>query len=154
MFNNWNNPQSYYYQQPRFQPAVPQAMPQQPTQQVMQQPKPISELPIVNVIFATEQEANSYLPQPNTRVLLINRDREEAYLKSADVLGQTYIEPFVYKSKSNIASKQESVEKKTVKKEKVEYITKTEFEASISKLSKDLQELTERFNKEEVPVNE
>ena len=99
MFNNWNNQQSYYYQQPRFQPAVPQVMPQQPTQQMMQQPKPISELPIVNVIFATEQEANSYLPQPNTRVLLINRDREEAYLKSADVLGQTYIEPFVYKSK-------------------------------------------------------
>ena len=56
--------------------------------------------------------------------------------------------------KSNIASKQESVEKKTIKKEKVEYITKTEFEASVSKLAKDIQELTERFNKEEGPVNE
>lgn len=154
MFNNWNNPQPYYYQQPRFQSAIPQAMPQQPSQQMIQQPKPISELPIVSVIFATEQEANSYLPQPNTRVLLINKDKGEAYLKSADVLGQTYIEPFVYKPKSNIAAKQEPVEKKTVKKEKVEYITKTEFESSISKLSKDIEELTERFNREEESVNE
>lgn len=151
MFNNWNPQQSYYYQQPRFQPAVPQ--PIMPQQQQIMQPKPIAELPIVSILFATEQEANSYLPQANTRVLLINKDKGEAYLKSADALGQTYIEPYTFKAKV-MATKQEPIEKKPVKKEKVDYITKAEFETSISKLAKDLAELSERINKTEDTVDE
>ena len=117
------------------------------------QPKPIAELPIVNILFATEQEANSYLPQANTRVLLINKDKGEAYLKSADALGQTYIEPYTFKAKVT-ATKQEPIEKKPIKKEKVDYITKAEFETSISKLAKDLAELSERINKTEDTVDE
>lgn len=142
MYNNWNPQQNYYYPQSRYQPAVPQVPQMQP---MPQQPKPIAELPIVNLLFVTEQEANSYLPQPNTRVLLINRDKGEAYLKSADALGQTYLEPYVYKPKTTVPVAP-TTEKKVIKKEKVEYITKKEFDEQISKVSKDLQELYNAIN--------
>jgi hypothetical protein len=64
-----------------------QQMPmQQYMQQSMQQPL---EPPIQAVKFVNENEAKAYIVLPNTKEMLIDKDKGIAYLKSADQMGQS-----------------------------------------------------------------
>lgn len=154
---------------PRYPSAVPQQpfMPQpmgQPMGQPMPQPmaqRPISELPIVNVLFASEDEAKSYLPQPNTRVLFINKQKNEAYIKSADSVGVTYLETFAFAPKTEETAKKEETPTPIIntdafltkemgarfaeKDELKEFITKGDLDACVAKLSKKIEDLTKKI---------
>lgn len=79
----FNNPMP----QPQFQP-----MPMQPQQTQNQ-----FEIPLREVKFVTSEEAKAYIVFPNTASLLIDKQQGLAYLKSADNMGQSFMETFSFK---------------------------------------------------------
>ncbi|MCM1437801.1 MAG: hypothetical protein NC131_01125 [Roseburia sp.] len=143
--------------QPQMQQSIQQPnMGQQPVQaqpQMQQnvQQRPVSELPIQGVMFASEDEAKSYILNPNSRVLLINREKGEAYLKSADGLGQTYIEPYTFTKKT---AEQVQAEKATkidtsafvTKDAAKNFVTTDDLDKLSNKLIKRIERLTDKIN--------
>lgn len=85
-----------YQQYPQYQGTQSRQSAQQIQQpQQSQQPQQF-DLPILDIKFATSEEAKSYIMFPNTNVLLIDRQNKIAYLKSADNLGQSSMKGFRY----------------------------------------------------------
>lgn len=89
---NFSNP----YRQPyQYQPAYPtmqsQYMPMQNAQplQWQQSQAPQGELPFQDVRFVTTEEAKSFILMPNSRVLLIDKPNNLAFVKTADNMGQS-----------------------------------------------------------------
>lgn len=76
----------YAYQQQYRQ----QYAPQQP------QPQQTYEAPMLDVRFATAEEAKAFIVMPNTRALLIDRQGGMAHLKIADNMGQSVTQYFKF----------------------------------------------------------
>lgn len=55
--------------------------------------------PLQNLIFVTEDEARSYFIPPNSKVLLMSKDKPEFYIKSTDSLGQYTFDIYTFQKK-------------------------------------------------------
>ena len=55
--------------------------------------------PLQNLIFVTEEEARSYFIPPNSKVLLMSKDKPEFYIKSTDSLGQYTFDTYTFQKK-------------------------------------------------------
>lgn len=103
-FNGFNNYPQYPYgyqanmqrQGQMFNSQMAQPQPQQMPMQT-QQPQTQFEIPLREVKFVTSEEAKAYIVFPNTAVLLIDKQQGLAYLKSADNMGQSFMETFSFK---------------------------------------------------------
>ena len=85
---SYNPYQNYGMYQPSYQPQqMAQTQPQTTTQY---------DKAIQDVRFVSEQDAHDYILLPNTRVMLIDRDKSVFYIKSADSLGKSTLEGFKY----------------------------------------------------------
>lgn len=92
---NYNPYQNYgMYQQPTYQQQMTQPQMMQQTQQQYQQTK--YDAPIQDIKFVTADEAKAYIVMPNTKVMLMDRDKSIFYIKSADSLGKSTLEGFKY----------------------------------------------------------
>ena len=103
-FMNYSyNPYQNYgmYQQPSYQSqqmTQPQMMPQQQYQQSKY------DAPIQDIKFVTADEAKAYIVLPNTKVMLMDRDKSIFYIKSADSLGKSTLEGYKYTPIDNSTS--------------------------------------------------
>lgn len=87
-YYNTFSPMGYPQPQPTF---VPQPQPQ------VQQPV-YNESYIQGVQFVSEDEAKAYPVLPNQTVMLMNKDNQIFYIKSADSLGKSKIESFRFEA--------------------------------------------------------
>ena len=65
-------------------------------------------MPFNDIKFVTEDEAKGYILFPNTRVMLLDRDKSVFYIKTADSLGKSALEGYKYtkiedKSSDNVS---------------------------------------------------
>ena len=119
MFNNtYSNPygnQYYPSYMPNYNNYSNMQMQQRPIQQTNQpqmqmQPQEIP-VPFNDIKFVTADEAKAYIVMPNTKVMLMDRDKSVFYIKSADSLGKSTLEGFKYspideKSGEQVSSQQ------------------------------------------------
>lgn len=96
MFNPYLNNQyngtyipnyNYNQQVPMQRPMQMQTTPQQQTTE---------DVPFNDIKFVTEDEAKGYILFPNTRVMLLDRDKSVFYIKTADSLGKSTLEGYKY----------------------------------------------------------
>lgn len=81
---------------------------QRPVQPMTQQPQTTEDVPFNDIKFVTEDEAKGYILFPNTRVMLLDRDKSVFYIKTADSLGKSTLEGYKYtrledKSSDNVS---------------------------------------------------
>lgn len=119
MFNNtYSSPYGNQYY-PSYMPnynnysniQMQQRPMQQPAQQPMQMQPQEMPVPFNDIKFVTADEAKAYIVLPNTKVMLMDRDKSVFYIKSADSLGKSTIEGFKYspideKSGETVSSQQ------------------------------------------------
>ena len=55
--------------------------------------------PLQNMIFVTDEEARNYFIPPNSKVLLMSKDKPEFYVKSSDSLGQYTFDTYTFQKK-------------------------------------------------------
>ena len=154
-FNGYNNyPQYPYGYQSTMQrqgqminnqmsQPHPQTLPLQPQQTQNQ-----FEIPLREVKFVTSEEAKAYIVFPNTASLLIDKQQGLAYLKSADNMGQSFIETFSYKK---YEQGQETPLQDTKKEEPIDlssFIKKTDLDTLELVKKRDLDKIMETSNKE------
>lgn len=90
---------NYNQQIPMQRPMQMQTTPQQQTTE---------DVPFNDIKFVTEDEAKGYILFPNTRVMLLDRDKSVFYIKTADSLGKSTLEGYKYtkledKSSDNVS---------------------------------------------------
>lgn len=90
---------NYNQQVPMQRPMQMQTTPQQQTTE---------DVPFNDIKFVTEDEAKGYILFPNTRVMLLDRDKSVFYIKTADSLGKSTLEGYKYtkledKSSDNVS---------------------------------------------------
>jgi hypothetical protein len=84
-----------YQQQMQQRGQMAMQQPITPTMQMPQQPMPMQfEPPIREIKFVTSKEAEAYIVMPNSSSLLIDKQEGIAYLKSADIMGQSFMEMY------------------------------------------------------------
>lgn len=67
--------------------------------QVTQRPmatQQYQDIPFSDVMYGTFDEAKAYIVAPTKSVMFIDRDKSEFYVKSADNMGKSFLEPFKY----------------------------------------------------------
>lgn len=112
-FNNqYNNQYANQYNNQMYQPRQTQT----------------EDVPFNDIKFVTEDEAKAYIVLPNTKVMLMDRDKSIFYIKSADSLGKSTLEGYKYTKLENNPTEPVSHEidtKEFVKKEDLNrFITK------------------------------
>jgi hypothetical protein len=127
-------PYGYQYQMQRQgQMAMQQQMPpQQPVPMQYEPPRP-------DLKFVTSEEAKAYIVMPNSSVLLIDKQGGMAYLKSADQMGQSFTEAYVFQRHTPHAKPQETAQNQTKNEPSIDlsnYATKDDLGA-IKTLTKD-----------------
>ena len=85
-----------------------QQVPMQRPIQTTPQPQTTEDVPFNDIKFVTEDEAKGYILFPNTRVMLLDRDKSVFYIKTADSLGKSTLEGYKYtkledKSSDNVS---------------------------------------------------
>lgn len=109
MFNNPylnNQYNGTYIPNYNYNQQVPMQRPMQ--MQTTQQPQTTEDVPFNDIKFVTEDEAKGYILFPNTRVMLLDRDKSVFYIKTADSLGKSTLEGYKYtkledKSSDNVS---------------------------------------------------
>lgn len=150
-FNGYNNypqyPQGYQTTMQRqgqmFNNQMPQPMPM-PMQN--QQTQNQFEIPLREVKFVTSEEAKAYIVFPNTASLLIDKQQGLAYLKSADNMGQSFMEAFSFKK---YEQGQETALQDTKKEEPIDlssFIKKTDLDTEELVRKGDLDKIMEKSN--------
>ena len=105
MYNSYLGNTQYGQYYPNYSQAygnysTPQ-MQQRATQMQMPQSMPTQDIPFNDVKFVTADEAKAYIVAPNTKVMLMDRDKSVFYIKSADSLGKSTLEGFKYSKLDN-----------------------------------------------------
>lgn len=114
------------YQQPMQPVQQPYMQPQQPQMQMAQQ-APV-DAPIQELRFVTSEEAKAYIVMPNTKALLIDKNNGLAFLKSADMNGQSATECYKFtKTDGNAPSMPKTEATATPSFDADKFITKDEF---------------------------
>lgn len=84
---------------------------QMPQRQIQpQQPMGTQDVPFNDIKFVTEAEARAFIVMPNTKVMLMDRDKSVFYIKSADSLGKSTLEGFKYVKMEESLSQEEKAE--------------------------------------------
>lgn len=91
------------------------------------------------VKFVTEAEANAYIVEPNSKVLLVDKANNKFWLKWADAMGQSYQEPFRYETLNKPTQTSEYVTKDDI----LNFITKEDLKDIETKLE-ELQGLIKK----------
>lgn len=156
-YNNYNPymPNTQYYS-PYGQTYQNMQMPQRQMQP--QQPMHTEDVPFNEIKFVTEDEAKAYIVMPNTKVMLMDRDKSVFYIKSADSLGKSTLEGFKYTKLSNNSNEDTNGSKMAenyVKNEDLKvFATKDELKGfvrpeDLNKFSTkdDIQQLNEKIEK-------
>lgn len=52
--------------------------------------------PVQNMIFVSEEEARTYYLPPNSKVLLMSKDKPVFYVKTTDTIGQPHIDTYSF----------------------------------------------------------
>lgn len=90
-----------YQQQMQQRGQMATQQPMTPAMQMPQQPMPMQfEPPIREIKFVTSKEAEAYIVMPNSSSLLIDKQEGIAYLKSADIMGQSFMEMYHFSKNS------------------------------------------------------
>lgn len=112
-FFNYNNPYQNY---------------QQPTNSFM----------INDIRFVSKNEAESFVPNPNTRVMLIARDENLCYLKMTDIYGNSTKQVFKYEQLNNLPTLPKTSEIDTKEFVKIDFVRDLEnrFNSQIEELKK------------------
>ena len=94
MFNPYLNNQynGTYIPNYNYNQQVPMQRPMQTTPQQ----QTAEDVPFNDIKFVTEDEAKGYILFPNTRVMLLDRDKSVFYIKTADSLGKSTLEGYKY----------------------------------------------------------
>lgn len=94
MFNPYLNNQynGTYIPNYNYNQQVPMQRPMQTTTQQ----QTTEDVPFNDIKFVTEDEAKGYILFPNTRVMLLDRDKSVFYIKTADSLGKSTLEAYKY----------------------------------------------------------
>ena len=53
--------------------------------------------PVQNMIFVSDEEARNYYLPPNSKVLLMSKDKPVFYVKTTDTIGQPNIDTYSFK---------------------------------------------------------
>lgn len=53
--------------------------------------------PVQNMIFVSDEEARNYYLPPNSKVLLMSKDKPVFYVKTTDAIGQPNIDTYSFK---------------------------------------------------------
>lgn len=97
-FNNGgqfgNNVSPYFYGNNYYYPQQPS---QQPIASIQQPVQNIYEIPLRETKFVTSEQAKEYLVAPNTASLLIDKQAGVAYVKSANNMGQLFVDTYIFK---------------------------------------------------------
>ena len=109
MFNNPylnNQYNGTYIPNYNYNQQIPMQRPMQ--MQTTPQPQTTEDVPFNDIKFVTEDEAKGYILFPNTRVMLLDRDKSVFYIKTADSLGKSTLEGYKYtkledKSSDNVS---------------------------------------------------
>lgn len=158
MYNSSYSLGSRYGYNPTYQPMYTQYQ-QMPMTQYMQQPiQQQMEPPIQAVKFVNESEAKAYIVMPNTKEMLIDKDKGIAYLKSADQTGQSSTKIFKFEevidkdiNTSNLGKIQPEIDMSGyVKREDLSDFIKTD---AVTSLSKDIYDRLSMLEKK-VKIND
>lgn len=60
--------------------------------------------PVQNIIFVSEDELRNYIIPPNSKVLLMDREKPKFYVKTSDSLGQYTIDVYTFKKEENAST--------------------------------------------------
>lgn len=58
--------------------------------------------PVQNMIFVSEDEARTYYLPPNSKVLLMSKDKPVFYVKTTDAIGQPTIDTYSFKKEEPV----------------------------------------------------
>lgn len=64
--------------------------------------------PVHNMIFVSDDEVKTYYLPPNSKVLLMSKDKPIFYVKSTDTIGQPTIDVYSFKKEETSSSSQPS----------------------------------------------
>ena len=112
---------------------------QQMMQRQMQQPQTYmpQDVPFNDIKFVTADEARAYIVMPNTKVMLMDRDKSIFYIKSADAMGKSTLEGFKYSKIDENSTETQTIEfdtKEFVKMDDLkDFITKNDISNFITK---------------------
>ena len=105
-----NYPQYPYGYQGQMQQRGQMANTMPPQQPIQQQPQPLMqaqfEIPLRETKFVTSEEAKAYIVMPNSASLLIDKQQGLAYLKTADNMGQSFMECYSFKKQDGKQSQE------------------------------------------------
>lgn len=99
--------------------------------------------------FVTEAEAKAYIVMPNTRVMLMDRDKSVFYIKSADSLGKSTLEAFKYSKMENTTGENISTNVDTSKFVRVDDLNNFATVEQIQSLEQKIEELKNRLEPKE-----
>ena len=141
-------PQNYSsYQQPQM------AQRQMPQQTYMPQ-----DVPFNDIKFVTADEAKAYIVMPNTKVMLMDRDKSIFYIKSADAMGKSTLEGFKYSKIDENSTETQTAEFDTKEFVKIDdlkdFITKNDISNFITR--DDLKEIDTKLEniQKRIKINE
>lgn len=148
-FNAYSNPNyyGYYGQNIPQQVNYPQQMVSPVTTQIsspqtVQQVPSVADLPIQQIRFLTADEIKGFIVMPNEKAMLVDRANKLVYIKSADAMGQSFMETYSY-DKYDAEKKAEE--------EKVEYLRKEDLGNFLTK--DDLKAFSNKLDKLEAKIN-
>ena len=107
------------------------------------------DVPFNDIKFVTEDEAKAYIVLPNTKVMLMDRDKSIFYIKSADSLGKSTLEGYKYTKLENNSTEPVSHEIDTKEFVKIDdlkpYLTKDDVKDFLTK--DDLKSIDSKLEK-------
>lgn len=146
-----NYPQYGYGYQQQMQQRGQMANMQQPIQPRIQMPTqppmPMQyEIPLRETKFVTSEEAKAYIVMPNSASLLIDKQQGIAYLKSADNMGQSFMEIYTFTKYGENAPKLSRSEETTPQSiDLSSYVKKDEIGAFKFAKMEDLEKLSAKI---------
>lgn len=126
---------------------------QQPTSQQIQRPQQVQpqyETPIQDIRFVTSEEAKAYIVMPNSKALLIDKQNNTAFLKTADNMGQSSNKIYKFNEVNEdgepvLTQKQQEIDTKSfIKREELkDYITFDD----LNRLNEEIDKLNMKVDK-------
>lgn len=143
------NPYFQGYQQP-FQPNQFMNMNRQEQAQPMRNTEqPIRTVPFSEVLYGTYEQAKSRVVFPNNSALIINPDKNEAYVTSADQDGKPHFKTYKFISQDKLTKESETEPASDdffVKREELtDFLTKKDLNGLLT--TKDLNEINEKLER-------
>lgn len=165
---NYTNYNSYLNGNPFLsnqQPLMQMQAQNQPIQQINNQQQTNYTTPNdypISIKFATEAEALSHIPMPNTRIMFMDRNNNVFWIKWADSMGTAGIEKYEFRRVDNTNETQQKKENNIdtsmfVKQEDISkfgFITQTQFNDTLNSFKKEIETLRKEINLKKIIQDE